>query len=177
MLGIHISIDDGIYESIILKSHESVIKLLQSLTGLQMDMYDCCIRSCLAFTGPYSSYSSCPCGEARFISSKPRKRFYYHPLIPRLLLYYSNAERSKILQTYPLTVTEQNFPGYQDSWDGALFKEHMIGKGSRHLVFALYTDGFQVVCQKTHDIWPLLLTTPNLPPKIKHDPSRYHPWS
>jgi len=56
--------------------------------------YDCCISSCCCFVGPNGDLTSCPyCHEPRFNSKgRPRRRFTYAPLIPRLLAFYRNKE-------------------------------------------------------------------------------------
>ena len=59
--------------------------------------YDCCINSCCCFVGPRKDDQECPyCNEPRFnTQQKPRKRFTYIPLIPRLIAYYKNPELVK----------------------------------------------------------------------------------
>jgi hypothetical protein len=146
--------------SLIHTSKKSAFRILREFTGLQPKYFDCCVHSCYAFTGRISSLPKCPCGESRYTinrnpsvtTQQPRKQFCYLPLIPRLLLYYSDRARSKIFQTYPRTVLDAEGDGYKDSWSGSLFREHMKDKDQRHLVFTFSMDGVQVVRQKTHDI-------------------------
>jgi Transposase family tnp2 len=159
------------------KSKKMAIRFLRQFTGLQPKYFDCCPQSCCAFTGDLSDNDICPCGISRYIVipainrrqvAQPRKQFYYLPLIPRLLLYYSNATRSQLYQTYPASLLGNQFPGYRDCWDGSLYMEHMKNRDPRHLVLIFFTDGVQAVRQKTHSVWPLMLIQPNLPPDIRY---------
>ncbi|KAI0039305.1 hypothetical protein FA95DRAFT_1465069, partial [Auriscalpium vulgare] len=58
--------------------------------------YDCCINSCICYTGPYADLTECPhCHEARRKSNgEPRKYFSYMPLIPRLSSLFSNRDHA-----------------------------------------------------------------------------------
>ncbi|KAJ7168418.1 hypothetical protein C8R43DRAFT_822843, partial [Mycena crocata] len=72
------------------------------LSGVKAVKYDCCIKSCMCYTGRYSTLQRCLfCHEARLDSEKkPRRQFHYIPIIPRLVALYTNREHSEILQTY-----------------------------------------------------------------------------
>ena len=157
------------------KSKRAALFFLRHFTGLQPRYYDCCPRSCCAFTGDHSDAENCPCGVSRYISLNEkqisRKQFCYLPLISRLLIFYSNSLQSKLYQTYPMSLFDSQHQqgGWHDCWDGTLFREHVNSfQEPRHLVFGFFTDGVQVVRQKTHDIWPLLLIQLNLPPKVRY---------
>ncbi|KAF5329112.1 hypothetical protein D9758_017947 [Tetrapyrgos nigripes] len=60
--------------------------------------YDCCINSCCCFVGPHAEDSRCEyCNEPRFrpSSKRPRKRFCYIPLIPRLVSFFRSPSMMK----------------------------------------------------------------------------------
>src|SRR5215510_6805598 len=61
--------------------------------------YDCCINSCCCYTGPRATAKTCPfCKEPRLNSNgRPRKRFTYVPIIPRLTAYYRNNSFIELL--------------------------------------------------------------------------------
>ncbi|KAI5811727.1 hypothetical protein DFH27DRAFT_466850, partial [Peziza echinospora] len=129
--------------------------------------FDCCVAQCVAFTGEYAELDRCPtCQEERFFpghnagpiaNRKPRKKWLYIPIIPRLFLQFSNARRARILQEYPLSLTtaqgeygvEEDLRGpgpnrvYSDFWDGRLYRE-MSEAGyfadPRELAFLLTAD-------------------------------------
>jgi hypothetical protein len=68
------------------------------IAGLRGTPVDCCVNSCVAFTGPYADEEQCPhCPEPRY---KPdphfpnrrvaRQQFQYIPIIPQLIALYRN---------------------------------------------------------------------------------------
>jgi len=60
-------------------------KLVDKLSELYAVDYHCCIKSCVAFTGPHANLTACPrCKSSRyrFDGKSPRKIFRYIPLIP-----------------------------------------------------------------------------------------------
>ncbi|KIM34177.1 hypothetical protein M408DRAFT_60303, partial [Serendipita vermifera MAFF 305830] len=61
-------------------------KKLEVFSGLKSKSYDCCVKCCILFVGPFKDDTTCPiCSEPRFDSrNQPRKQFDYLPLIPRL---------------------------------------------------------------------------------------------
>ena len=73
-------------------------KLVDKLSELSAVNYHCCIKSCIAFTGPHTNLTACPCCKCpryRSDGKSPRKVFRYIPLIPRLLAFYLNRELNK----------------------------------------------------------------------------------
>jgi hypothetical protein len=150
-------------------------KTLKRLTGLEEKRVDCCIKSCIAFIGNFANEEYCPCGEPRYMNAvdggprKPRKSFIYLPIIPRLLLQYSDPERARIFKNYPASVLQDN-PDVDDFWNGSLYQEFRsqgFFADAHELAFVFSTDGVNVVRQKTFDVWPLLLINLNLPPEIR----------
>ncbi|KAI5779866.1 hypothetical protein DFH27DRAFT_463084, partial [Peziza echinospora] len=80
-------------------SLETIISQLQSITGYRAQVFHCCPKQCMAYTGEYQNLDACPiCGESRYLSGQPRKKWLYIPVIPRLLLQYSSKERAALLQ-------------------------------------------------------------------------------
>ncbi|KAF8607089.1 hypothetical protein BDV93DRAFT_406430, partial [Ceratobasidium sp. AG-I] len=75
---------------------------IASLSGLQAMHVDCCVDSCIAFTGPYKCLKECVyCGQARYKADpwNPRRQqahwtFQYLPLVPRLTRMYLDSEMS-----------------------------------------------------------------------------------
>ena len=59
---------------------------LAILSGTTPVWYDCCLNSCIAYTGDYKNNQQCPkCSEPRFTQSQPQQPwqvFCYVPLIP-----------------------------------------------------------------------------------------------
>ncbi|TFK62579.1 hypothetical protein BDN72DRAFT_776913, partial [Pluteus cervinus] len=80
------------------EAHISPFKITKAraefLAEFQPRVYDCCVSSCCCYVGPHADIDRCPyCKEPRFnAQKKPRKRFTYVPLIPRLLAYFRNPD-------------------------------------------------------------------------------------
>jgi hypothetical protein len=74
---------------------------VDSITHIKSVAYDCCINSCMCFTGKYAALQVCKyCNKPRRDNKKPFKTFSYIPIIPRLMLQYSDASPAKKLYDY-----------------------------------------------------------------------------
>lgn len=69
-------------------------KRLEELSELMAESYDCCVKSCVAFTGPHVKLKACPrCRKPRYRrNGQPMKTYRYIPLIPQLVAYFLNQE-------------------------------------------------------------------------------------
>ena len=67
------------------------------LSGIKPEFYDCCPNSCCCYTGAHKNLQDCPyCKEPWFRrDGKPRKKFTYIPLIPRLIAFAGNKQLSE----------------------------------------------------------------------------------
>ncbi|KAJ7232992.1 hypothetical protein B0H12DRAFT_990522, partial [Mycena haematopus] len=67
------------------------------LAGFKPQIYDCCPNSCVCYVGPHRDLEKCPyCHESRLrANGKPRKKFTYIPIIPRLVAFASNQEMAE----------------------------------------------------------------------------------
>ncbi|KAG8768060.1 hypothetical protein FRC12_005855 [Ceratobasidium sp. 428] len=76
-----------------------------ALSGIQGVPVDCCIGSCMAYTGCYAEFNMCiHCEEPRYEANadkngrlQPRCTFRYIPIIPRLINFFRNAEMTRKL--------------------------------------------------------------------------------
>ncbi|KAI5810879.1 hypothetical protein DFH27DRAFT_596769 [Peziza echinospora] len=139
---------------------EGSVNQLQELVGYQVQRLHCCVNGRIAFTGRYAGIDKCPCGGARYQATKqrlpvhnnpneeqeplrardralkPRKSFFYFPIIPRLLLQYANTERVKALATY----AKQREKYYSethvltDYWNRRLREEVAVGYGPQGIL-------------------------------------------
>lgn len=75
-----------------ISSYWVILHRLAILSEIEPVWYDCCVNSCLAYTGEYEALDCCPdCNATRFNDNgKPRRKFCYLPLIPRLQGYFQN---------------------------------------------------------------------------------------
>jgi hypothetical protein len=68
------------------------------LTEIEPVLYDCCINSCLCYTGKYKYNQICRfCGEPRMRGGKAQRHFSYVPLIPRLQGYFQSEAKIRAL--------------------------------------------------------------------------------
>lgn len=125
-----------------MKSPPSIYRInteLEKHSGMKPVWYDCCLNSCMAFTGEFSSLLSCTstkggnlCGEARYYVDldrkglcRPRKRFLYLPLGPRLNnLYMTNLAEK--LSTYRAAFTDGDGVNMTDIFDGDLYQNYHL---------------------------------------------------
>jgi hypothetical protein len=152
------------------------------ISGLKPVLYDCCVNSCCAFTGPKSSLEACPyCNADRFDASrKPRKRFSYVPLIPRLVALMANEEKAKEAR-YRGEVHKHDPAMLQDIFDGKLYRSllnkrvsiggrlqrHTFFQDTRDMALGFSTDGYAPFRKRSKTAWPLLLYNYNLPPEVR----------
>ena len=143
--------------------------------GYEVKRIDCCVKKCVAFTGIYANLEECSCGEPRFqplrqplrnnnrndngpgprrrtLVRKPRKTFFYFPIIPRLLLQYANPDRFKLMQRY---VSEQTIYSQtrvvSDFCSGKLcedLKMREYFQDSRAIALSIMGDGMSLTRQR-----------------------------
>ncbi|KAJ7760284.1 hypothetical protein DFH07DRAFT_697064, partial [Mycena maculata] len=67
------------------------------LAGFKPQIYHCCTNSCVCYVGPHKDRLVCPyCKEPRFrANGKPRKKFTYIPIIPRLVAFAGNHDMAE----------------------------------------------------------------------------------
>jgi len=143
------------------------------MTGISLNSLDCCINSCLAFTGPYEKENRCPiCKEHRYGDNmKARKTFDYIPLIHRLRLQYADPDRASLLKEYRRKLEADPWAeGVRDYWDGLLYQEQK-GEGlfedEHDIGLAFSTDGLSLFTVGNFSVWPLVLVNLNLRPEVR----------
>ncbi|TFK62276.1 hypothetical protein BDN72DRAFT_750088, partial [Pluteus cervinus] len=138
-----------------------------TLSFLKPVFYDCCINSCCCFVGVYADAEECPyCHQTRYRSAgtntasnsnnrKPRKRFAYVPVIPRLLALFRNKAMIESL-SYRTKFHSTDDSDIEDIFSGTHYHQlqeeyvtigeeqlgHKFFAGSRDLALGLSTDGF-----------------------------------
>ncbi len=136
---------------------------LQHWTKIQPELVDCCVNSCIAYTGTFRQASMCPhCNAPRYSpSGRPRNRFLYVPVAHRLALQYSDAGRARVLKSYRLSYSKplQDAGRHQlrDIFDGALYHDFHLRElglfGDPHdIALLLSLDGVQVTNLKNHEV-------------------------
>ena len=152
------------------------------LSGFEPQLYDCCIDSCCAFTGPHASKQSCPyCHAPRYNArGKARKHFVYLPITPRLKAFLGNKEtaRTMLYRAREHVHTPGTITDVMDSRSyRRLLTKNVVVDGKRlphkyldddrDFALGLSTDGFAPFKRRTKTAWPLILFNYNLPPDIR----------
>ena len=152
------------------------------LAGFSAQIYDCCPNSCLCYTGPHSSATSCTyCGLSWYHSNgKPRKKFTYLPLIPWLQAFCANTKLVTLMQYWSQYEYESTPGVIKDIFNSKNYKtlkSKYIGIDKRcfghqyfddpcDIVLGLSTDGFALFNKWKSTTWPIILFNYNLPPEI-----------
>ncbi|TEB23159.1 hypothetical protein FA13DRAFT_1585728, partial [Coprinellus micaceus] len=135
-------------------SKDIILRRVAVLSGVKPVYIDCCIRSCIAYTGRYKENSACHhCKELRWhpATGKPRRTFCYISLISQLQGLFKNAKisrqlgyRSNFKSTYPNKI--------KDVFDGKLYqrllrKDVVVdGKPLKHKFFSEPRDIALSIC-------------------------------
>lgn len=156
---------------------------LQSCMGLLSHvyprLYDCCVDSCMCYTGKYGSLDACPyCCQPRYNSKgASRRTFKYVPLLPRLISLFQNGSLSLKLG---YRANYDHIPGQcSDIFDGDHYQglrktrvtidneplPHWFFSDSRDIALGLSFDGFGPFKRRKHTCWPIVLFNYNLPPE------------
>ncbi|QRV97963.1 Transposase family Tnp2 protein [Ceratobasidium sp. AG-Ba] len=158
------------------------------LTGMKGVRIDCCVNSCIAYTGPYKNRIECPrCGAFRYkrdewspTGVRPRRRFLYIPLIPRLVNMYRDPTTARLLGYRARRRPRPQ--SLSDIFDGQYYAQLMQrrvklrGRPLDHRYFSsptdialgLSTDGFGPFRTCEQSCWPLVIFNYNLDPTIRH---------
>lgn len=164
-------------------------KQLEELSELMAESYDCCIKSCVAFTGPHTKLKACPrCRKPRYRrNGQPMKTYRYIPLIPQLFAFFLNRKLNEKMRYHSEGHPKSKAEGVNrvsDVFDrlhycSLLEKEVTInGNGLGHTYFSdhcdialgLATDGVNPWRKRKSSFWPLFLYNFNLPPEERfHD--------
>ncbi|KAJ2933045.1 hypothetical protein H1R20_g4053, partial [Candolleomyces eurysporus] len=156
-------------------------KRVEHLAQFQPQPFDSCINSCLCYVGPNAELQSCRfCGEPRLNpSGKPRKRFNYVPLIPRLSALYQSPE---MIEKMAYRHQRQSQDGvFEDVFDGEIYKslretkvivgdveqDYTFFQDETDIALGFATDGFAPFKNRKQTCWPLLVYNYNLPPDIR----------
>lgn len=149
--------------------------LLKHLVPLEPTLINCCINSCIAFTGAFTNEEHCPvCGEPRYKSNKTaRKSTAYWSVINSLRIQYGDKTRAETLRyRHEYTTNHEYTLGDRigDVFDGSRYKT-LVSLGFfqdfRDIALLASTDGYQIFRQKRDDCWVVLLINANLPPAVR----------
>jgi hypothetical protein len=163
---------------------------LAILSGVEPQWFDCCINSCIAYTGQYQDLDKCPdCSEGRLTlpaHGQPRRMFCYIPLIPRLQTYFANENTLMELQYRHKykpsnnTISDvfdsehyQNLCKTRVTVDGQELP-HKYFSGKHDIAFSTCLDSYLLHKRRRGgpSACPILIQIYNLPPEIRTHISR-----
>ncbi|EIW62613.1 uncharacterized protein TRAVEDRAFT_76459, partial [Trametes versicolor FP-101664 SS1] len=148
-----------------LKTWKAIQSRAAQLSGFQPELYDCCVNSCIAYTGVYDTENLCPfCEESRWDASgrRARNQFVYLPIIPRLKSQFANRERATQMQYCASEHVHE--PGtIKDVMDSTVYRSllgktvtfqnrdlpHRYFEDNRDIALGLSTDGFAPFKRRT----------------------------
>lgn len=154
------------------------------LSGFHPIYYDCCINSCICYTGPYEKLTSClnrKCGASRYDSAgKPKRQFRYLPLIPRLRALMANKKQAESMRYRAFEHIHEDGK-IKDVFDSTHYRNlcktfvtvnedqlpFWFFSDPRDIALGLSTDGFCPFKKRKQTAWPIILFNYNLPPEVR----------
>ncbi|KAF8835726.1 hypothetical protein BDN67DRAFT_912478, partial [Paxillus ammoniavirescens] len=81
-----------------------IYRCMAILSRVKPVMYDCCLKSCIAYTRKYVHHQYCPFYKEPHLKAngKPCRQFMYFPLIPHLQGYFQSLEMIKEMSYHAL---------------------------------------------------------------------------
>ncbi|EDR10718.1 uncharacterized protein LACBIDRAFT_315413 [Laccaria bicolor S238N-H82] len=163
-------------------TYDQVKRRIADITGVEAMEHDMCIKTCLAYTGPFADLHHCPiCGEARWDSStkKARQTFHTIPIGPQLQALWrdkDSAERMKHRRKLNAKLAELlrdnngSLPTIDDYFYGSDYIE-AVRDGriqENDMVLMLSFDGAQLYRNKQSDCWIYIWVIMDLDPGIRY---------
>ena len=168
-----------------LESYHKVKTKIENTTHIAQLQTDMCVRSCVAFTGPFKGLDKCPeCNEDRYQKNKrsgklqPRQQFYTIPLGPQLQamwrtpegadrMRYRNRKTEEIIQKI---LKEHKISSFEDIFDGFEYIDACRDKKIHpdDVFVKLSIDAAQLYRDKASDTWFGIWVVPNLSPDLRY---------
>jgi hypothetical protein len=173
---------------ILKKNHTSLPSLKQlrtrmlALSGFKPRDYDCCVETCVCFSGPLANLTACPeCNAPRKnAAGAPQNTFSYLSAIEQLRALYSCPETAeKMLYRHRYKPDNSIM---EDIMDGDRYNKmrrtHVTIDGTkqpykffedeREIALGLSADGMCPFKRRKKSCWPLILINYNLPPEERN---------
>ena len=161
---------------------DSIRSRVTFLSGFRPEQYDCCPNACCCYVSPYANLSKCPyCKQDRYLpDGKPRRKYMYIPITPRLIGFMANPRMADLMQYRARG--HQHIPGkFSDVFDGSHYRllrdqyvevnatkfSHKFFEDHRDIALGLSADGFSTFGNRKQSAWAFILFNYNLPPDIR----------
>ncbi|EIN13753.1 hypothetical protein PUNSTDRAFT_26915, partial [Punctularia strigosozonata HHB-11173 SS5] len=171
----------------VMYSHDRIKRKVTEITGIVSVMHDMCIKSCMAYTGPFAEKEECiHCKEPRYDQTilrqsngkrkVPRLQFSTNPIGPQIQaqkrskkgaenIHYRNKQMEQILAA--LDDNNGIIAEYVDVYHGRqvldAVRSNIIRKDDTMLLFSC--DGAQLFRHKTSDCWMAMWEILDLSPE------------
>lgn len=163
-----------------LLSYDQIKRRVKNLTGIVPIQDDMCVKTCMAFTGPYKDLDMClECGESRYDpvllhssnnkNKKPRQSMTTIPIGPQIQALWSHrlsAEKMSYRQQVTETLLSQEYPDiltdYTDGDDYLTRVAPILNSHDTVLMFS--ADGAQLFRNKKSECWMYIWVIYNLAP-------------
>jgi hypothetical protein len=171
-------------------SYDQIIRKIASWSGIDPIVYDMCLNSCLAFTGPFMHLEQCPmCSRERFDPVQlelsngnvkvPVQQFYTLPVGPQIQALWCNPRTADYMQFHDLHTQHildelSNNNGvidvYDDLYHGSEYPPACLCGDikSKDTVLICSMDGAQLYRDKDSDCWICIWINMNLKPDIRY---------
>jgi len=168
---------------LVIDSEWAMIRRISQLAGINPIKIDCCIKSCIAYTGKYELLERCPfCRQPRFTNDrKIRRTFKYIPLIPQIQSFFQSL--SMIERMTYRSRFEHHPDRICDVFDSAHYQRLLHQRVTvdgvkrpynffsdvRDIAFGLSMDGYLLFKRRRGGpkAVPIILQNYNLPPNIR----------
>ncbi|KAG6896607.1 hypothetical protein C0992_007130 [Termitomyces sp. T32_za158] len=147
-------------------SYDQLKRQIRQLTGISPIIRDMCIKSCLAYTRPFSDDLMCRrCGEPRYdpVTHKSRQEFYTIPIGPAIQAFKRNHQTASDMNYFWSHVTErlaeQREKGIIELIDDVTCGTDILAAvnqghiGEHDTVLMVSFDGAQIYRNKQSDCW------------------------
>jgi hypothetical protein len=163
-------------------TYDQVKRHIADITGVEAMEHDMCIKTCLAYTGPFADLDQCPiCGEARWdlFTRKARQTFHAIPIGPQLQALWRDKDsaeqmkyRRKLNEKLAELLHDNNgsLPTFNDYFYGSDYIE-AVRDGriqENDMVLMLSFDGAQLYRNKQSDCWIYIWVIMDLAPNIRY---------
>ncbi|EJU02096.1 hypothetical protein DACRYDRAFT_51697, partial [Dacryopinax primogenitus] len=139
-------------------------------------IFNCCINSCVAYTGVLSKETFCPHCSKPYLKPNGQAccQYAYLPLIPQLQAQYAQEDQAKLLTSYQ-GWQNANAPVMTNIFQELcqcyikVSRKTLPSKyfnSPRDLALGLLTDGFAPFKGPCSTAWPTIIFNYNLPPMI-----------
>ena len=176
-----------------LMSYYKVKSLVANLTGIESVIHHMCVKSCIAYTGPFVDLDACPlCSEPRYdqfrlesssgLEKVPHQEFHTIPIGPQLQALYrspESASRAHYLHSESHRVHAEldharSLDQYSDVLHGMdlikAFEDGHIDENDIVLMFSI--NGAQLYAKKASACWIYIWVLLNLSPAERYKKKR-----